>query len=32
MELKINGEVKVFIFGIKFVRELDKSFLSKTTA
>lgn len=26
MELKINGEVKVFIFGIRFVRELDKKF------
>ena len=26
MELKINGEVKEFIFGIKFIRELDKKF------
>lgn len=26
MELKINSEIKNFIFGIKFVRELDKKF------
>lgn len=26
MELKINGEIKKFVFGIKFVRELDKKY------